>query len=406
MIAAMLFAACATEQPPPPAKGLRVVEGKAFRLGPHLEFDFKGGTIIAYEDFQKPSTLEVHYDDGTVTQLSSVLLRVKGCPDLNTCIAVRYGPSGDIIVSRDGRPWLDSELWAIAKDEPHPVGPAFLGMSRSSPVATFQGCKEGKIYSSRSLPSLMSVLEGEKSANEGTPPASGGDSKSEHEVYVVGEVDSTRMPVCNWRHRIGLDKVIPAPKWTREAKLVPASEKTPQHLEVTNDKSVTIDWFADDTPFDRMTIKLPTGHSVSIAPRYGTSNCPDFSNCGEVAITTDGTTLIQQSLDGQPINKSRLWRVYNPLGGPATYAACAGGTYFSGRNRSEVEAALAGIDKKSSPQQDMVLDQASGAFVPADVTALSTPMCDWTERAKTYQKMIDAAKKAAKASADMSSGQH
>lgn len=408
MIAATVLAACATEQPPPqatpPAKGLRVVEGRAFSSSPYVEFDFKGGTIAAYEDFHKPYFIEVRYYDGTVTQLSSGLLRVKGCPDLNTCTAVNYGPPGEVIVSRDGRPWADSELWAIAKDEPHPVGPAFLGMSRSSPVATFQGCKEGKIYGSRDLPALMSVLEGEKSANDGAPPRSGGDSKSEHEVYLVGEVDNTRMPVCNWRHRIGLDKVIPAPKWIR-AKLVPASEETPRHLEVTNDKSVTIDWFANDTPFDRMTIKLANGHSISIAPRYGTGNCPDFSDCGEVAVTKDGTTLIQQSLDGQPMNKSKLWKVYNPLGGPAIYAACAGGTYFSGRDRSQVEAALAGIEKKSSPQQDMVLDEASGAFVPANVTALSTPMCDWTERAKTYQKMIDSAKKAATASAEMTSGQ-
>jgi hypothetical protein len=306
-------------------------------------------------------------------------------------------------VSRDGRPWIDSELWTIAKDEPHPVGQAFLGMNRSSPVPIFQGCKEGKIYGSRNLPSLMSVLEGQKSANEGMPAPSGGDSKSEHEVYVVGEVDSTRMPVCNWRRRIGLDKVIPAPKWTR-AKLVPASEKTPQHLEVTTDKLATIEWFANETPFDRITIKLPSGHSLSIEPRYGTADCPDFANCGEVAVTEEGTTLIQQSLDGQPMNKSRLWKVYNPLGGPAIYAACSGGTYFTRWNRSQVEAALAGIEKKPSLQQDMVLDEASGAFVPANVAALATPVCDWTERAKAYQKMIDAARKAAAASADPASG--
>ena len=104
------------------------------------------------------------------------------------------------------------------------------------------------------------------------------------------------------------------------------------------------------------------------------------------------------------MNKSRLWKVFNPLGGPAIYAACAGGTYFSGRNRSKVEAALAGVEKKSSPQQDMVLDQTSGAFVPADVVALTTPMCDWSERDKAYQKMIDTAKKTAKDSVDKTSG--
>jgi hypothetical protein len=53
----------------------------------------------------------------------------------------------------------------------------------------------------------------------------------------------------------------------------------------------------------------------------------------------------------------------------------------------------------------MISDQASGAFVPADVVALAAPMCDWTERDKAYQKMIDAAKKAAKASAAENSGQ-
>jgi hypothetical protein len=241
----------------------------------------------------------------------------------------------------------------------------------------------------------MSVLEGEKTANKGSPPPPGGDSKSERDVYVVGDVDSTRMPVCNWRHRIGLDKVIPAPKSTM-VKLVPASEQTPQHIEITTEKSVTIDWFANDSPLDQMKFKLPSGHSLTIKPRYGTSNCPDLPNCEEAAVIVDGTTLIEQSLDAQPLNKSRLWKIFNPLGGPTTYEACAGGTYFSGRNRSQVEAALATIDKKSSPQQDMVLDQTAGAFAPADVLARATPICDWTERAKLYQKMIDAAKKAAR----------
>jgi hypothetical protein len=412
MIAVMLLASCSTEQrtqqASPAPKGLRVIEGRAFSSGPHEEFDFKGGTITAYDDFHKPRGLEVHYNDGTVSNLRSVSLGlpVKGCPELNTCTAVHYGPTWDeLIVSRDGRPWADSELWAVSKDEPHPVGPAFLGMSRSSPVPTFQGCKDGKIYSGRSLPSLMSVLEDEKSANPGTPPPPGADdSKTDHDVYIVGDVDGTRMPVCNWRHRIGLDQLIPAPKWTM-AKLVPASEKTPQHLEMTTDKAVTIDWFANDTPLDRMTIKLPSGHSISIKPRYGSPNCPDFASCREVALTRDGTTVIQLSLDGQLMNKTRLWKLSNPLGGPATYAACAGGTYFSGRNRAQVEAALAGADKKSLPQQDMVLDEGSGAFVPANVAAVATPMCDWTQRDKAYQKMIDAAKKARKDAADSTSGQ-
>jgi hypothetical protein len=406
-IAAMLLAACSSSQPPPPTsparEGLRVVEGQAFTLGRHVEFDFKGGTLIAYSDFDKPSAISVHSNDGAITDLRSVI-GVNRCPDLSTCIAVHYGPTWDeLIVSRDGRPWVDSELWVISKEEPRPVGPKFLGMSRPSKVLTFQGCKEGKIYSSWDLTSLMSVLEGEKSANIGPPPPSGSDSKSEHEVYVVGDVDSTRMPVCNWRHRTGLDKVLPAPKSTM-MKLVPASEQTPQHIEVTTEKSVTIDWFANDSPLDRMTIKLPNRHSLTIKPRYGTSNCPDLANCEEAALTVDNTTFIEQTLDGQPMGKSKLWKVFNPLGGPTTYEACAGGTYFSGRNRSEVEAALAVIEKKSSPQQDMVLDQATGAFAPADVLARTTPICDWTERAKVYQKLIDAAKKAAKDSGDTTPG--
>jgi hypothetical protein len=412
MIAVMLLASCSTEQPPQQASsaptGVRVVEGRVPLHGPHEEFDFKGGTIIAYYDFHKAEGFNVHYNDGTVVELRPATYNpaVKGCPALNTCTTIHYGPTWDeLIVSRDGRPWADSELWAVSKDEPHPVGPAFLGMSRSSAVSTFQGCKDGKIYSSRKLPSLMSVLENEKSADAGKPPASGNyDSKTEREVYVVGDVESTRMPVCNWRHRIGLDKLLPAPKSTR-AKLVPASEKTPQHLEATTEQSVTIDWFANKTPLDQLIIKLPNGHSISIKPRYGSPNCPDFKNCGELAVTKDNTTIIQQALDGRSMNKSRLWKEFNPLGGPTTYAACAGGTIFSGRNRAQVEAALAGAEKKSSPQQDMVLDPGSGAFLPADVAAIATPMCDWTQRDKAYQKMIDAAKKARKDAADSTSVQ-
>lgn len=381
---------------------MRAVEG-SFLSGPCVEFDFKDGTLIAYPDFNKPQSMGIRYHDGTVAQVGQVGLVANWCADIKSCTAVAYGPPIETIVSRDGRSWLDSELWAIPKSKPNPVGPEFLGMSREKLVITFQGCKDGKIYSSGNLPSLMSVLEGEKSAAKGAPPPSGVyESKTGHEVYVVGDVDSTRMPVCNWRHRIGLDKAIPAPKSTR-AKLVPASEKTPQHVELTNDQSLVIDWFANKTPLDEMTIKLPNGHSISIKPRYGTANCPDFASCEELAVTTDSTTLIQQSLDGQPMNKSKLWKVFNPLGGPTTYAGCGGGAYFSGRNRSQVEAALAGAENKSSPQQDMVLDQTAGAFAPADVVARATPFCDWNERAKVYQKTIDAAKKAAKDSADKTS---
>jgi hypothetical protein len=404
----MLLASCSTEQPPQqasPPKGLRTIEGTFLGGGPFEEFDIKGGTIRANADFRKPYALVVHYNDGTVTDLRSVV-NVNRCPDLNTCIGVHYWTTGDeLIVSRDNRPWADTELWAIRKVAPHPVGPAYLGMSRSSPVLSFEGCKGGKIYSSGSMPSLMSVLEGENSANAGPPPPSRVyDAKNEREVHLVGDVDSTRMPVCNWRHRTGLDKLIPAPKSTR-AKLVPASEKTPQHIEIAGDKSVIVDWFANDTPLDQMTVKLPSGHSFSIKPRYGSPNCPDFAGCREVALTRDSTTVIQTALDGQPMNKTRLWKLSNPLGGPVTYAACAGGTYFSGRNRAQVEAALAGAEKTSSPQQDMVLDPGSGAFLPANVAAIATPMCDWTARDKAYQKMIDAAKKARKDAADSTSVQ-
>jgi hypothetical protein len=409
MIAAMLLASCSTEQPPQQTSsaptGVRVIDGGVFGGGPHQEFDFKGGTIIAYYDFHKPESFDVHYNDGTVVELRP-LVNVSRCPDLLTCIAVHYWTTGDeMIVSRDNRQWADTELWAIRKVAPHPVGPAFLGMSRSSPVLSFEGCKEGKIYSSGSMPSLMSVLEGEKSANAGPPPPSGiYDAKNEREVHLVGDVDSTRMPVCNWRHRIGLDKLIPAPKSTM-TKLVPASEKTPQHLEAKTEQSVTIDWFANKTPLDQLIIKLPNGHSISIKPQYGSPNCPDFKNCGELAVTKDNTTIIQQALDGRSMNKSRLWKEFNPLGGPTTYAACAGGTIFSGRNRAQVEAALAGAEKTSSPQQDMVLDEGSGEFLPADVKAIATPICDWTQRDKAYQKMIDAAKKARKDADDSTSVQ-
>ena len=411
--AATILAACSTATFPAPAASpaaaptpaaFRTVKGRTFGPTDHVEFDFKGGTITAYPDLETPYGLDIRYDDGSEAQASGS--RQAGCANLNACGSTTYHAGTYTpfykISSLDGHPWLDSEVWSIENGESYPVGPKFLGMTRGRLVVKYQGCKDGRIYSSASLPSLMSVLEGEKSAEQTTRP--GSDQKSDNAVIVTGDASSTRLPVCNWRHRIGLDKVFPPPKWVATTRLVPASEQTPLHIEFTNEQAVTVDLFANDTPLDRVTIRLPNGYAVTYKPRYGTPNCPNLAECKEASIASGDTTLIQESLDG-PLNNSKLWKTYNPLGGAPTYTACEGGALFTGKDRAGVEAALALVEKKTPPQQDMVIDPRTGIAAPPDVIAHATPVCDWAKRAAEYQKMIDAAKKEAKDRADSAASQ-
>lgn len=411
--AATIFAACSTAPFPAPAAspaaaptpaGVRTVKGRTFGPTDHVEFDFNGGTISVSPDFKTPTGWYIRYDDGSSAQ--PTWPRDARCTSPNACGTVTVW-SGTFtpnvkISTLDGRPWLDSEVWSEETGESYPVGPKFLGMTRGRTVVKYQGCKDGRIYSSASLPSLMSVLEGEKSADQTTQP--GSDQKSDSAVIVTGDASSTRLPVCNWRHRIGLDMVFPPPKWVATTRLVAASEQTPLHIEFTNEQAVTVDLFANDTPLDRVTIKLPNGYAVTYKPRYGTPNCPNLAECKEASIASGDTTLIQESLDG-PLNNSKLWKTYNPLGGAPTYTACEGGALFTGKDRAGVEAALALVEKKTPPQQDMVIDPRTGIAAPPDVIAHATPVCDWAKRAAEYQKMIDAAKKEAKDRADSAASQ-
>ena len=111
-------------------------------------------------------------------------------------------------------------------------------MTRSRKKVAFEGCTDGKIYSSANLPALMSVLEGETNAPTTRPPQS---LEGDKNVYFVDSAEDDPRPVCNWRHRVGLDAVLPAPK-TTAARFYPASEKTPAHFEIVA-KSATIDLF-------------------------------------------------------------------------------------------------------------------------------------------------------------------
>ena len=80
---------------------------------------------------------------------------------------------------------------------------------------------------------------------------------------------------------------------------------------------------------------------MTIKPMYGTSDCLDGAHCEQVEVTTDNTTVIQKSLDGQTLGRSRLWEFSSPNGGPKIYQACIYGAVYSGKVRSEVEAVLA-----------------------------------------------------------------
>ena len=360
--------------------------------GTHAEVRFKGGTLSAAPDFNKPDSVSVKEDDSKTEFAANSFDR--GCPALETCTSIHshwLGAYDEQIVSRDWRPWPDTEMWEVVHDVNAPVGPKFLGMTRSQKVIAFEGCTDGKIYSSANLPALMSVLEGETIAPTTRPPQSlEGDKK----VYFVDDAKDDRRPVCNWRHRVGLDAVLPAPK-TTAARFYPASEKTPAHLEIVA-KSATIDLFISQSQkqIDKVSIHAASGHSMTIKPMYGTSDCLDGAHCEQVEVTTDNTTVIQKSLDGQTLGRSRLWEVSSPNGGPKIYQACINGAVYSGKVRSEVEAVLAEPGKEAA-QEDMVIDSKAGLPAPPGVVVQATPLCDWAEREKKLREAIAKAQKAA-----------
>jgi hypothetical protein len=398
VIASIAIASCATNQSiqssPSAASspGIRTVEGRLLvGPGPHVEVPFKGGTLSASPDFNKPYSVRVKMDDSKTEFGANSFDR--GCPKLETCTSIHthwLGAYDEQIVSGDGRPWPDTEMWAVVRDVDAPVGPKVLGMTRSHKTIAFEGCTSGKIYSSANSPALMSVLEGETSAPTTHPPQS---LEGDKNVYFVDNAKDDPRPVCNWRHRVGLDAVLPAPK-TTAARFYSASEKTPAHVEVVA-KSATIDLFVSKKQIDKISIHAASGHSMTIKPMYGTSDCLDGSHCEEVEVTTDNATVLQKSLDGQTLGRSRLWEISSPDGGPKIYQACTNGAVYSGRILSEVEAVLAGQAGKEAVQEDMVIDPKAGLPAPPGVATQATPLCDWAEREKKLREAVAEAQKAA-----------
>ena len=398
VITSIGIASCATNQPgqssPPAASspGIRTVEGRLFvGPGPHVEVPFNGGTLSAWPDLNKPYSVRVKMDDSKTEFWANQF--EPGCPKLETCTSIHahwLGAYDEHIVSGDGRQWPDTEMWAVVRDVDAPVGPKVLGMTRSHKTIAFEGCTDGKIYSSANLPALMSVLEGETSAPTTHPPQS---LEGDKNVYFVDSAQDDRRPVCNWRHRVGLDAVLPAPK-TTAARFYPASEKTPAHFEIVA-KSATIDFFISQKQIDKISIHAASGHSMTIKPMYGTSDCLDGSHCEQVEVTTDNTTVLQKSLDGLTLGRSRLWEINSPNGGPKIFQACTNGAVNSGKIRSEVEAVLAGPAGKEAAQEDMVIDPKSGLPAPPGVVAEATPLCDWAEREKKLREAVAEARKAA-----------
>jgi hypothetical protein len=133
---------------------------------------------------------------------------------------------------------------------------------------------------------------------------------------------------------------------------------------------------------------------MTIKPMYGTSDCLDASHCEQVEVTTDNTTVLQKSLDGQTLGRSRLWEISSPNGGPKIYQACINGAVYSGKIRSEVEAVLAEPGKEAA-QEDMLIDPKAGLPAPPGVIAQATPLCDWAEREEKLREAIAKARKAA-----------
>jgi hypothetical protein len=157
---------------------------------------------------------------------------------------------------------------------------------------------------------------------------------------------------------------------------------------VTGPKA-SVDFFGNAGSLTKIVINGPSGQSTTIVPRAEAPDCSNFLKCREIEITSGNSTTIQRSLDDHPMGTSRLWEMFSPQTGKRVFQACSGGTIFTARSRSEVEAALAAAGGKAPASQDMIIDPGSGSAVPSDVVANATPFCDWTLREKKFNEAVN-----------------
>jgi hypothetical protein len=387
------IAGCAADQVSPTVSektGLHKVPGK-FLTQPHNEFKFSDGALIAYgnPETDAAGSVSVNYNDGatlsifTTPELKNSAARENlkavqsSCQaqTVSACPYLKYGNDYFGVAPLDGRDWMDSEIWML------------VNFNAQTDAIKYQACRDGRYYSAADSKTLMDVVD----KIETDPKGARSDPVVEKHL-VTDDALPRRLPVCNWRHRIGIEAAYPPPPNEGKVRIVPASHSHGEYVEAKADKGVLVNVFLDEDHrrIDKIIFKSPTT-SFSFRPIYNESDCPTLERCEHV-VTGPGKQPERfdlRSLDDEPLSQSRIFAVNDTLTDIKYYDGCAGGRLYSGKNRDEVEREVkdalenpAPPPVKGTPILGTPETSESGDVVIPDA------LCDWTYRRQQAQALM------------------
>jgi len=335
----------------------------------------------------KSGMVEVEYTDGAIlwiwatpeleNETSRENLQTLKFVNRNTVWApnIKYRDRFYGIGPLDGRDWMDAELWIL------------VDFNAKQDAIKYQACRDGRYYSAPDLKTLMDTVD----RIERDPAG----AKSDPEVgkhLVTDDALIRRLPVCNWRHRIGIEAAYPPPPNPAHLRIVPASHSHLKYVEAKDDKGGGVDVYVDEGKrrLDRFVFKSPKA-SFSYRPVYNESDCPTLDRC-EHALSgplKQPDRFDLRSLDDEPVSQSRIFEVDDTVNRTKYYDGCAGGRLYSGKNRDEVEREVkdalespAPPPVKGAPMLGAPETSESGDIVIPDA------FCDWTYRRQQAQALI------------------
>src|SRR5689334_12107086 len=136
----------------------------------------------------------------------------------------------------------------------------------------------------------MRVLNGE--AADSTPGA-------KESTVTISSLNDERLPVCNWRHRVGLDKVLPAPDYVAYTRVVPAYDQHLGHVDVTA-PSGSVHVYYDTAHRLKKIETIAKNHSIVLQTPAADADCDRLDKCSHAEINIDHTSAMVDSLDERP----------------------------------------------------------------------------------------------------------
>jgi hypothetical protein len=382
----VVFIGCATQQAVPDKNGITHVPGR-FIGASHDEFKFTDGTVITNGNPDVTHWAEVKYSDGAEISIhfqrdfgygqDTWAAFDKACAGAARCPLINYEDRLYAVAPLDERDWMDSETWMLIAFDEYDFKNAIK----------YQACRDNHYYSAADSKTLMDVVDKVETNPTG--------AKSDPEVtkhLVTDDALLRRLPVCDWRRRIGIEAVYPPPPNEGKAKIVPASHTRPGYAEAKGDKGIIVDvYFSEDRRrLDRVVFKSPKA-SFSYRPVYNESDCPTLDRC-EHAVTgplKQPDRFDLHSLDDEPLSQSRIFEVDDTVGGIKSYHGCAGGRLYTGKNRDQVEREVKeALENPAPPPVKGAPVLGAPETSESGDTVIPDAFCDWTYRRKQAQALM------------------